>query len=144
MEAAINTTRRGFFGHAAGAYMAAGALATGALVADPVFSVIEEHLALWLRVEALADETDMAFDRFGAKSAEAERCEKAQCDASTRETAYLTGVLVATVPTTLPGLTAYVDYLAGSQGFGATTIDRSQDAVFATIAASLRLIASNH
>lgn len=99
MEAAINPTRRGFFGHAAGAYYALGA-ATLLVAADPIFDLIAVHRELYDVSYEWPDEDEAGY------TAAAERCMTAM------------HTFVRTVPTTDAGMIAYLDHLESFKVFG--------------------------
>ncbi|WP_428029819.1 hypothetical protein [Ancylobacter sp.] len=60
METAIKTSRRGFFGHAAGAYVAAGALATGTVIAaDRMVLLAAERRRLEAEMAGMDDDQEV-------------------------------------------------------------------------------------
>ena len=109
----VTTSRRGFLGHVAGAYLAAGALTIAGAAADPVHEAIDRHWDLFR--SACGSPSDAELDELVE-----------------RQISALHAVL-DTVPTTDAGMLAYLDHLASEPGFSKCLASEAEfDAICAT------------
>lgn len=104
----VNTTRRGFFGHAAGAYMAIGALTVGVVASSPLMEKIKAFDALYRFGESMPDETDEDDAAFKKHIA---NLDIAMYDA------------LNTAPATREEALAYADFVMRPEVFGASMAD---------------------
>lgn len=124
-------------GFAAGAIPAAKAAVTGEIhqsKPDPIFAAIERTREAWDLLGEACKATDHAQLTHGSDSVAYERADAAQDIVSDRHWKALEEFL-STVPTTLPGVIAYVDFLNENAGFGGCAIEPWQ---YEIIVASLK------
>lgn len=119
---AHTTSRRGFLGHVAGAYLAVGAATMTAIAADPVFAAIKSHAAARARLNEMDSEEpgwDTALDEEGA----------------------LWDAFCACRPTTHDGLAAYAAHAAAYPDLSALLGSYGPAQIIANMASALKDIA---
>jgi hypothetical protein len=123
-------------GYAAGSIPLGDAKAASAIQAepDPIFAAIERVRSAWDDLDKACTETDHAQLTYGLDSVQYERADANQDVVSDQHWQALHAFL-STVPTTLPGVVAYVTLLEDNAVFGGCAIEPHQ---YELIAASLK------
>ena len=121
-DSAHTTSRRGFLGHVAGAYLAVGAATMTAIAADPVFAAIKSHAAAHERLNGMVSVDpgwNAAIDDEGA----------------------LWAAFCACRPTTYSGLAAYAAHAAAYPDLSALSGSYGPAQIIANMADALKDIA---